>query len=87
MIQLVQKGVAEARSRNSKKVSAGHLKNALMSDGQFDFLNEICQKVQDTSDKKGPRAKSEEDSDEVIAAVPKKGKGRARKKAEEEMSD
>ena len=85
MIQLVQKGVSEARAKNSKKVSAGHLKNALMSDKQFDFLKEICEKVSDNTDKKGSRAKSEDDSDEL--PVPKKGKGRARKKVEEEMSE
>ena len=60
MIQLVQKGVSEARSKNGKKVSAAHLKNAIVADKQFDFLGEICEKVSDQA----PGAKGEGDSDD-----------------------
>ena len=81
MIQLVQKGVSEARSKGGKKVSAAHLKNAIVADKQFDFLGEICEKVSDQQ----PGAKGEGDSDdggdtksEAGGAVA--GTGSARKK-------
>lgn len=83
MITLVTKGAAEARANSSKRVTAQHLKAALMKDGQFDFLTEICESVPDEGSKKG-RAKSEaksEDSDEEVAPK-KKGKGGRKRKAE-----
>lgn len=83
MIALVTKGAAEAKNNNTKRVTATHLKHALLTDPQFDFLNEICESVPDEGAKgsKG-RAKSEaksEDSDEEMANVPKK-KAKASKK-------
>ena len=83
MITLVTKGASEAKANNSKRVTAQHLKAALMKDGQFDFLTEICESVPDEGSKKG-RAKSEaksEESDEDIAPK-KKGKGGRKRKAE-----
>ncbi|KIV82763.1 hypothetical protein PV11_04844 [Exophiala sideris] len=83
MITLVTKGATEARANNSKRVTAQHLKAALMKDGQFDFLTEICESVPDEGSKKG-RAKSEaksEESDEEMAPK-KKGKGGRKRKAE-----
>ena len=82
MIALVTKGASEAKANNSKRVTAQHLKTALMNDGQFDFLNEICENIPDEGSKKG-RAKSEaksEDSDEDVK--PKKGKGGRKRKAD-----
>ncbi|KAJ9616738.1 hypothetical protein H2200_000457 [Cladophialophora chaetospira] len=83
MIALVTKGATEAKSNSSKRVTAQHLKTALMNDGQFDFLNEICENIPDEGPKKG-RAKSEaksEDSDEDVK--PKaKGKGGRKRKAD-----
>lgn len=91
MIQLVLKGTTEARAKNSKKVSAVHLKSALMKDGQFDFLEAICEKVQEPTDKKaqGPqRAKSEDslsaDEGGRGGGGGKKGKGRSRRKLEDD---
>lgn len=89
MITLVSKGAAEARANNSKRVSAQHLKAALMKDGQFDFLTEICENVPDEGSKKG-RAKSEaksEDSDEDIAPKKKAKGGRKRKAGSDDDSD
>ncbi len=82
MITLVAKGAAEARANKSKRVTAQNLKAALMKDGQFDFLTEICENVPDEGSKKG-RAKSEaksEDSDEDVPPK-KKGKGGRKRKA------
>jgi hypothetical protein len=90
MIQLVTRSALLARSQSSKRVTATHLKTALMNDGQFDFLTEICENAPDEGAggaKKG-RAKSEaksEDSDEDVK--PKKKGGRKRKASSEEDSD
>jgi len=85
MITLVVKGAAEAKAHNSKRVTAQHLKAALMNDGQFDFLTEICDSVPDEGPKKG-RAKSDaksEDSDEGdIGGIKKKSKGGKKRKAD-----
>ena len=88
MITLVTKGAAEAKSASSsKRITAQHLKTALMADSQFDFLSEQCANIPDESGgaggaKKG-RAKSEatrsEDSDEEMGGTRKKSKGGARK--------
>lgn len=78
IISLVMKGAAEARGKNSKKVTASHLKAALMKEPQMDFLSEICEKVSD--DAKGKvRSKSEHhgSSDEGAS-----GKGKGRKKSD-----
>ncbi|KAL2411126.1 hypothetical protein ABEF95_003016 [Exophiala dermatitidis] len=88
MITLVTKGAAEARANSSKRVTAQHLKAALMKDSQFDFLTEICENVPDEGSKKG-RAKSEaksEDSDEEIVAK-RKGKTRKRKASSDDDTD
>ena len=78
IISLVMKGAAEARGKNSKKVTASHLKAALMKEPQMDFLSEICEKVSDDAKSKG-RSKSEHhvSSDEGAS-----GKGKGRKKSE-----
>lgn len=83
MISLVAKGAVEARANNSKRVTAQHLKTALMKDGKFDFLTEICENVPDEGSKKG-RAKSEaksEDSEDEMVAPKKKAKGGRKRKA------
>lgn len=89
MIALVTKGSVEAKGQNSKRVTATHLKHALLSDPQFDFLNEICEACPDEGAKKG-RAKSEaksEDSDEDIGPVKKKGKAASGKRKKGDESD
>jgi hypothetical protein len=91
MIQLVLKGTTEARAKNSKKVSAAHLKSALMQDSQFDFLNDICEKVQEATEKKGGGgpAKSEDETPSGDDANGKniKGKGRAKRKPNGKMDE
>lgn len=47
MISLVTKAANEAKSRSSKRVSAAHLKQAVLQDEHFDFLNDIVNKVSD----------------------------------------
>jgi hypothetical protein len=51
MISLVTKAAAEAKARNSKRVGAIHLKQAITKNEQFDFLNDIVSKVADAPDK------------------------------------
>lgn len=45
MISLVTKAADQARARSAKKVTAAHLKQAVESDEQFDFLQDIMAKV------------------------------------------
>ncbi len=88
MISLVTKGAKEARENNSKRVTAQHLKAALMKDGQYDFLTDICETVPEEGTKKG-RAKSEAKSEESDEDLPpkKKGKGRKRKAGTDDETD
>jgi hypothetical protein len=47
MISLCDKASEEARLRNSKRITAGHLKQAILHYEQFDFLADIIQKIAD----------------------------------------
>jgi hypothetical protein len=47
MISLVTKAATEAKARSSKRVVATDLKQAVLKDVQFDFLNEIVGKIAD----------------------------------------
>lgn len=47
MISLCDKAAAQARIRNSRRITAGHLKEAVLHEEQFDFLAEIIAKVPD----------------------------------------
>ena len=78
IISLVTKGAAEARGKNSKKVTASHLKAALLKEPQMDFLSEICEKVSDDPKSKG-RNKSENQGSSDEGGV---GKGKGRKKSD-----
>ncbi|EDU42681.1 BUR6 Class 2 transcription repressor NC2 alpha subunit DRAP1 [Pyrenophora tritici-repentis] len=75
MISLVTKAAAEAKSRNSKRVSSIHLKQAITKTECFDFLNEIVSKVADAPEK------NEGDSMDVDGKK-KKTSTRKKKKAE-----
>ncbi|KIW70466.1 hypothetical protein PV04_02734 [Phialophora macrospora] len=86
MIALVTKGATEAKANNSKRVTAQHLKAALMNDGQFDFLNEICENIPDESSKKG-RAKSEAKSEDSDEEIKPKGKGKGGRKRKADTDD
>jgi Dr1-associated corepressor len=79
IISLVTKGAAEARSKNSKKVSASCLKAALMKEPQMDFLKDICEKVLDEPKSKGRGGKSERGGSSDEGAT---GKGKGKKKSE-----
>jgi len=76
MISLVTKAAAEAKARNSKRVGALHLKQAITSNEQFDFLNDIVSKVADAPEKS-------EDSMDVDGKKKKAG-GRRKKKADDD---
>ncbi|KAF2846414.1 histone-fold-containing protein [Plenodomus tracheiphilus IPT5] len=75
MISLVTRAAAEAKSRNSKRVGAVHLKQAIMKNEQFDFLNDIVSKVADAPEK------SEADAADADGKK-KKASSRKKKKAE-----
>ncbi|CCX07284.1 histone-fold-containing protein [Pyronema domesticum] len=47
MIQLCDKASEQARQRHSKRITAGHLKQAILHEEQFDFLADIIEKVPD----------------------------------------
>lgn len=89
MISLALKSADEARSRNSKRVTAFHLKQAVQKDEQFDFLSEIVAKVPDAPQSSGKGSKKEDeederddanDEDDVGATPAKRGKGATRGK-------
>jgi hypothetical protein len=86
MIALVTSAAEKAKSGNSKRVTAQHLKRAIEGDQQFDFLNEIVSRVAEGPDTGGKRVKNDDDSededmdmDRVKPAKKTKGK---RKKGE-----
>lgn len=86
MIALVSKGAEEARASHSKRVTAQHLKTALMNDGQFDFLTDICENIPDEGSKKG-RAKSEPRTDSDEEGLPKKKPKSSKKKKADSDDD
>lgn len=86
MIALVTKGAVEARANNSKRVTVNHLKIALLNDGQFDFLNDICESIPDEGPKKS-RAKSEAKSEESDDDAKPKAKGRGGRKKKVETDE
>ena len=83
MIALVTKSASVAKSASSKRVTAAHLKQAVTTDEQFDFLTEIVSKVADAP------VKPEVAEDEDVEPKPKRkgrGPGKGRKKKEESES-
>lgn len=82
MISVVTKAADEARAKQSKRVTAAHLKQAVLKDDQLDFLAEIISKVPDapTASKK----EKEEDSDEGGEGKRKKKGGTKRKKKDDD---
>ncbi|KAK8152734.1 histone-fold-containing protein [Phyllosticta citribraziliensis] len=75
MISLVTKAANEAKSRSSKRVTAVHLKQAVLKEEHFDFLNEIVNKVSDataataTATAAAPEARAGSPDDAVAAAA------------------
>lgn len=88
MISLVTKAAAQAKERGSKRVLAAHLKQAVMEDDQFDYLQEIVSKVAEAPSK---NADKQEDSDEAMeGSAPAKrkraaGGGRKKRKDSDEF--
>ncbi|KAF1808583.1 DNA polymerase epsilon subunit C, partial [Eremomyces bilateralis CBS 781.70] len=60
MIALVTHSATEAKSRSSKRVTAQHLKQAVLHDEKFDFLTDIVSKVPDAPP---PTAKDDSEGD------------------------
>lgn len=92
MIDLVTAAATEAKSRSSKRVTAAHLKQAVMSNEKHrDWLGEIVSKAPDApaAGTASGKAAKDEDSDDWVnegapAAKKKKSVGRRRKpKAED----
>ncbi len=85
MIALVTKAAAEAKDRSSKRVTAAHIKQAVIKDQTFDFLQEIIEKVPDPTEKKGGnsgRAASEDIDDGGGGPAKRKRAARGKKKAD-----
>ena len=59
MISVITKSASEAKAVSAKRVTAAHLKQAVAKDEQFDFLQDIIQKVPDA-----PPPKKDDDSEE-----------------------
>ncbi|RWA10391.1 hypothetical protein EKO27_g4729 [Xylaria grammica] len=85
MVQLVHKSAEVAKEKNSKRITAPMLKQAIDSTNEWDFLREIVAKV--TEEKEGaksggrPKAESDSDDDADTGEVRKKGRGGRKKKA------
>jgi Dr1-associated corepressor len=83
MIELVTKSASLAKSSNSKRVTAQHLKKAIEGDEQYDFLTEIVSRVAEGPDAGGKRVKSEDGSEDEdmdkSGRSAKKAKGRRKK--------
>ena len=75
MISVITKAANESKAVSAKRVTASHLKQAIAKDEQFDFLQDIIQKVPDA-----PPPKKEYDSDEGGESKKKKGGTKKRKK-------
>jgi len=79
MISLVTKAAAEAKARNSKRVAAIHLKQAITKEEQFDFLGDIIAKIADA-----PAADRAEGDAMDVDGKKKKASGRKKKKADDD---
>ncbi|KAI1758956.1 hypothetical protein GGR53DRAFT_471812 [Hypoxylon sp. FL1150] len=84
MVQLVRKSAEVAREKNSKRITAPMLKQAIDSANEWDFLQDIVAKVNEEKEgaKGSGRSKAETDSDEdEDGNVKKKGRGGRKRKA------
>ncbi|KAL3461578.1 histone-fold-containing protein [Aspergillus heterothallicus] len=75
MISLVTKAAQEAKDRNSKRVTASHLKQAVAKDEVLDFLADIIAKVPDQ-----PTGRKHEDDGSDQNEQPKRKRGGRRPK-------
>ena len=83
MISLVSRSADLAKSKNSKRVTAQHLKAIVDGDEQFDFLNEVVAKVADGVDAGGSKRKPAASESEDEGEGKKKKRAGGRKKKEE----
>jgi hypothetical protein len=74
MISLVTKAATEAKARNSKRVGSIHLKQAIMKNEQFDFLNDIVSKVADAPEKSEDNAMDTEGKKKKASTRKRKSK-------------
>jgi len=74
MISLVTKAAQEAKERNSKRITATHLKQAVAKDEVLDFLADIIAKVPDNAGRK-----HDEDGSDHNEGKRKTGGGRRKK--------
>lgn len=81
MISVVTKAANEARAKQSKRVTAAHLKQAVMKDDQLDFLAEIISKVPDAP---APAKKEKEEDSEEAGEGRRKKKGGTKKKKKDD---
>jgi len=86
MINIITKAATEASNRQSKRVTAAHLKQAVLADKGLDFLVEIVEKVPDPTEKKG-RPKSEDSAEPEEGGKKKRAGGARRRKAGTDPSD
>lgn len=78
MISVISKAANEAKAVSAKRVTAAHLKQAVGKDEQFDFLQDIIQKVPDA-----PAPKKDYDSEDAGDVKKKRAGTRKRKKDSE----
>ncbi|KAI1815313.1 hypothetical protein GGS20DRAFT_354237 [Poronia punctata] len=83
MVQLVQKSAEVAKDKNSKRITAAMLKQAIDSTNEWDFLRDIVAKV--VEEKEGARSgkskvESESDDEAEAVEVKKRGRGGGRKR-------
>lgn len=87
MVQLVTKSAEVAKEKNSKRISAQMLKQAVESANEWDFLQEIVAKVSEKEEHSGRsaggkgRQDSDTDDDADSGEVKKRGRGGRKKKA------
>jgi hypothetical protein len=81
MIALCDKASEQARLRNSKRITAGHLKQAILHEEQFDFLADIIEKVPDipVASEGGALTNGGDNSEDGAVPVKKTRKPRQRK--------
>ena len=74
MISVITKSANEARATSAKRITASHLKNAILKENQFDFLQDVVKKIPDAS-----TAKKDEDSEEATEGKKKRAGPRKKK--------
>jgi hypothetical protein len=84
MVALVSKSSHEAKSTSSKRITAKHLKQAIAKEEEYDFLQEIINRVPDA-----PHASSDKAEDATTEgdgnSSGRRGRGRARKETSDDF--